>query len=861
MNICERESLEMKAINLKCDHLTSPLGIAPHKPILSWICDGGVKQTACRVTAFVNDKCVWDSGEIKTDLMHIICGYDGKERERVLWKVRLCDETGNWGETAESFFEYGIIGWKADWINPELALDEKTRQPASILRKIFKIDRYNPECRARLYITCHGMYEARINGRRVGSFVLAPGVDDYKKRLQVQCYDLDGLLAEGENELLVTLGDGLYRGNNGIDGCRNLSGKDISLLCQLEIDGRPVVCSDKSWEASQSGILRENDTELGETQDARMEKITDWHGVKTEHFGYDNLVCTESLPICEKERFAGKIIHTPNGETVVDFGQNIAGYTLVKLTAESGQTITLWHGETLDENGNFTQSNFDPGARNKNGGIPQKLTFICKDGENSFHPKFCIFGFRYAKIETDIDLKDAEFTAVAVYSDMEQTGKFECGNADVNRLYLNSLWSMRSNFCDIPTDCPTRERAGWTGDAGAFAPTAVYLSDCYPVLRKWLACCRYSQAKNGIVANIAPANNITGIITKIIRGSAGWGDACVLVPWALYEAYGDKTILSENYDMMTKWVRFCKRRANSTRFKNRKNPYRKYLVDKGFHFGEWLEPDISSMDAMRTNLKNGAPEVATAYFYRSSDLLSRIAKILGKTADEKEFSDFAENARKAYRFCCTDNGKINSNRQCAYVRPIAFGLLDENEKKTAADRLAELIEKNGCHLNTGFLSTPFICDALSENGHIDTAYRLLLQDECPSWLYAVGKGATTIWETWDGIRPDGSVHDSFNHYSYGAVSGWLFCGVCGINLENGKFTVRPMPNHSLGYANAEWKSPVGTVKSGWKYENGKIYFKITVPPNTAADIILPDGKTVTAAAGNYEYEIREDSIK
>lgn len=848
----------MKAIHLKCDCLTAPLGISVHQPMLSWVCDGGIRQTAYQITAEVAGKRVWDSGEVRSASMRVRCGYAGKAREHVTWRVRLCDENGAWGETCESCYEYGLTNdlWKAVWINPELTADNKVRQPASVLRRVFRID---TTADARLYITCHGMYEAEINGQRVGDFVLAPGVDDYRLRLQVQCYDVSDLLKIGENELRVTLGDGLYRGNNGIDGSNHLSGSDISLLCQLELDRKVVVCTDDTWQASQCGIIRENDTELGETQDLRLEPISDWHGVKVEHFGYDNLVCTDSVPVREQERFAGKLIRTPNGETVVDFGQNLAGYTLVTVNAKSGQHLTLWHGETLDAQGNFTQANFDPGTRNKNGGIPQKLTLICKGGQNVFHPKFCIFGFRYAKVETDIDLTNASFTAVAVYSDMHQTGSFVCGNADVNRLFLNSLWSMRSNFCDIPTDCPTRERAGWTGDAGVFTPTALYLADCYPVLRKWLACCRIGQKKNGIVSNIAPANNVTGIITRIIRGSAGWGDACVLVPWALYEAYGNESILIENYDMMVRWVRFCKKRASSTRWKNRSNPNRKYLVDKGFHFGEWLEPDVSSMDAMRTNMKNGAPEVATAYFSHSAALLSRIAGILGKPADQAEFADMADRARAAYRFTCTDNGKITSDRQCAYVRAIAFDLLDEHEKQAAADALSLLVAKNDDHLNTGFLSTPHLCDVLANNGHADTAYRLLLQDTCPSWLYAVKKGATTIWETWDGIRADGSVHDSFNHYSYGAVSGWLLRGVCGIRLADGKFTISPSPSRVLEHASAVWDSPIGTVRSAWAYEGDSLRLTVSIPANTTASILLPDGSHRDVSAGSYEYVIKEDS--
>lgn len=853
----------MKAVNLKCDGLYTPLGISLHKPVLSWICSDGVRETGYNIRAEVDNKTVWESGNVSSSSMRVLCPYEGRPRERIKWSIRLSDENGIWGEESTSWYEYGIINgnWKAGWINPELEKERKKRHPASVLRKEFHIDSLKENSSSRLYITCHGMYEAVINGNRVGDYVLAPGVDNYNKCLRVQCYDVISLLVEGRNEIRVTLGDGLYRGNNGIDGRCNLSGDDIALLFQLEIDGIPVVVSDTTWLGSQDGPVGENDTELGETQDARKEIITSWHGVKEENFGFDNLVPDESVPVCEQEKFEGKLIITPNGEKVIDYGQNIAGYTTLTLEAEEGDTIVLYHGETLDKDGNFTQSNYDPGKRNRNGGIPQKLTFICKKGKNTFHPKFSIFGFRYAKVETGIDLSGAVFTAVAVYSKMAQTGFFECGDRNVERLFLNTLWSMKSNFVDIPTDCPTRERAGWTGDAGVFAPTAVYLADCYPVLRKWLSCCRYEQKKNGVVSNIAPANNVTGIITRIIRGSAGWGDASVIVPWTLYEAYGDETILRENYDMMVKWVRFCKKRAGTTRKRNRKNPWRNYLVDRGFHFGEWLEPDVPAMESMRNNMKNGSEEVATAYFFLSSSLLSRIAGILGKEEDEREFSEMAMNAESAYRFTCTENGIIHSSRQCAYVRPVAFGLMSEDEKEKAVESLSKLVEENGYHLNTGFLSTPFICDVLSRYGHSDTAYRLLLQDTVPGWLYAVKKGATTIWETWDGIREDGSIHDSFNHYSYGAVTGWLFSGVCGIRLEDGKFIIRPVPDRRLFYASARWDSPFGRVESSWKYDENNLLLSISIPPNTEGCIHLPDGTEYRVSAGHYEYVIKEENIK
>lgn len=739
--------------------------------------------------------------------------------------------------------------WQAKWIDPEPPFDCETKQPAPVLRKSFKAE---APVQAVLYITCHGIYTVRINGKLIDAAVLMPGTGDYNARLCVQAYDVTSLLKEGDNEMTVTLGDGWYRGCVGIDGIRNYYGTDLALLAQIEDSGRVIVCTDETWQASQSGPVRENDLMQGEAYDARMEEITDWHGVTVKDYGCANLTVS-GVPIREQERFAGKLITTPNGETVIDFSQNLAGYVEFTLNAHAGQKIVLHLGETLDENGNFTQKNFDPGDRNKNG-IAQKIEYICKEGKNTYHPSFMIAGFRYALAETDIDLHEVSFTSIAVYSEMKQTGFFSCGNEDVNRLFLNSLWSMRSNFCGIPTDCPTRERAGWTGDAAVFAPTAVYLADCMPVYRKWLEECRYAQADDGLVQNIAPVNNRGGRISAMLQGSAGWGDACILVPWALYEASGDRSILEENYDMMVRWLGFIEKRAASkTRLQNLRNPYKKYLADQGFHFGEWCQPDVDNMQAMKSTMMHGSPEVATAYYYRSAHLLSKIAKILGRPSASEHFAKTAENVRKAYRFTCTKNGRIDSERQCEYVRPVSFGLLDEEESQEAADRLNEMVIQNNYHLNTGFLSTPDLTRVLADYGHIDTAYRLLLQQECPGWLYEVKKGATSIWETWDGIREDGSVHDSLNHYSYGAISGWLFRGVAGIRLSCGKIQVRPQPHPSLGHAGAKWDSPYGTIESSWRYENQKLIIDIAVP--CEAEIILPDETGHSVSEGTYHYEI------
>ncbi|MCF0135369.1 MAG: family 78 glycoside hydrolase catalytic domain [Lachnospiraceae bacterium] len=847
----------MKGIQLRAEHLVDPIGLQSRTPVLSWFCQGGFRQTAYRILARSGGETCWDSGIVESSVMLCTYGKELKARERVEWTLTLRDEQGIWGGEASAFFEAALTDgrWKARWIDPELPREQEEnqeRQPASVLKKQFSAPTFTS---ARLYITCHGLYKAKLNGQPVGDFVLAPGTDDYRKRLQYQTYDVTTLLHPGENEFLVTLGDGWYRGNIGVDGLNHYYGDDLALLCQLECDGTEVLCSDETWQASQAGPVRFNDLEKGEEYDACKETVTDWHGVTVKDYGYEQLCASDSVSVKEQERFEGKLITTPKGETVIDFGQNLAGYVEMEFTASAGDTITLWHGETLDENGNFTQSNFDPGDRNKNGGIPQRIDYICKDGLNVYKPSFTIFGFRYAKIETELNLKGARFTAIAVYSEMPRTGWFECGNEAVNRLALNSLWSMRSNFVDIPTDCPTRERAGWTGDAGVFAETACYLADSYPIYRKWLAECRLAQKEDGLVTNIAPVNDSGSFISNMLQGSAGWGDACVLVPWALYEVYGDKRILEENYDMMTGWLGFVENRAGKTRVQNLLNPYKKYLVDEGFHFGEWMEPDVSSMDTMKKNMMFGAPEVATAYFYRSARLVSRIARLLGRQEDAEKYAALAEGARKAYRHTCTKKGSIDSKRQAEYVRPMVFGLLEENEKQVAADALAGLVKENDYHLNTGFLSTPFLCRALSDTGHVETAYRLLLQDSCPGWLYPVSKGATTIWECWDGIREDGTVHDSLNHYSYGAICGWLFGDVCGIRLREGWAEITPRPHPSLEYAKAVWASPLGTIESSWRYEKDTLIFDFRIPSNITALLHLPDGTDHLLQPGGHQFRV------
>ena len=794
------------------------------------------------------------------------------------WRVRLWDEKDQPGPWKEMSFETGLMttDWQGQWVDPEpgsldipgndainlLARSNWERKqaekvaagkgsaepyqfhrPASYLKRTFTA----PAGNARLYITAKGLYVAWLNGKRVGDMVLAPGSFTGNKHLGAQTYDVTTFLKDGENELLVTLGDGWHRSTSGVNGDRNLFGDTLGLLFQLEVDGVPICVSDGLMQATQAGPIRQNDMQQGEVYDARREGVlTGWHSVKTIA---NTLPITgmNTVPIRENEAFIGKQIQTPNGEKVLDFGQNIAGYVEMTLTAHEGQKVRLTCGETLDECGNFTQENFQDRSRHQEGGTFQLLELICKEGVNHWKPSFTIMGFRYAKVETDADLADAVFTAHAIYSEMEVTGEFICGREDVNQLVQNSIWSQKGNFCDVPTDCPTRERAGWTGDMGIFIETGLTLMDCYPVVEKWLRECRMNQYPDGRMANIAPPNGRPSPMTPMLCMSAGWGDAAILVPYAMYQRTGDRRILADNYEMMQRWYLFLLGRAQQTTPEQQDGEYAKYTVLNGMDYGEWCEPGITPMQAMMNPRKS----VGTAYLAYSGHLLASIAEILSRTEDADKYREIAQKATKAYRAAFTQDGIIQSERQCEYVRAIKFSLLGEEECKAAADTLARMVAENEYHLNTGFLSTPFLCDVLARYGHIDTAYKLLLQEDAPSWLYEVQKGATTMWETWTGIDKQGKPHNSLNHYSYGAICDWLFGGVCGIRLTEGKLSITPTPNKALEHAKAVYDSPAGRIESGWRYVDNKVEYEFTVPCNMTAAVNLPDGRHLTLQPGKH----------
>jgi alpha-L-rhamnosidase len=572
------------------------------------------------------------------------------------------------------------------------------------------------------------------------------------------------------------------------------------------------------------------------------------------------------VPIRKKEVFHPReIIKTPKGETVIDFGQNLAGIARMKVIGERGTEIVLSHGETLDKDGNFTMENITKDQKPRF----QEDHYILKgQGVEEFEPRFTVHGFRYVKVDGyPGQLSPEDFSAIAIYSDMESTGTFNCSNPQLNQLHQNVVWSMKGNFLDIPTDCPQRERAGWVGDAQIFAPSAAFLMDTRAFFGKWLKELSLEQYPDGMVGNFVPnphklVKSGTVALAKLIDGAAGWADAAVLVPWSQYQAFGDVQVLENQYASMKAWVDFVERKTHKTNVSTALNPrywldadFRrrvKLLWDTGYHWGEWLEPgqDLIRgglfLGLLKRLLKNeifGVSVVSTAYFANSTRILSQTATLLGKTKDAEKYRTLTEKVKAAYvETYIAEDGRIEPDRQSSYVRVLAFDLAPEKLKPAIVENLVRLIRAAGKHVGTGFLSTVFLCEVLAEYGHLELAYELLNQETNPSWLYAIKKGATTIWEKWDAVAEDGTATSSLNHYSPGAVVNYLHRKVAGIEaIEPGykRFSIHPMPGGGLTSAKASYESVHGLISSEWEKENGVMRLNVTIPANTRAVITLP----------------------
>jgi alpha-L-rhamnosidase len=842
------------------ENQVNPLSIDAAIPRFSWKLAAGdkrdVMQTAYEIKVSKGKKDIWNTGKVSSD-QSVYVPYGGETLlagQKYFWKVRIWDNTGKataWTEPAS--WQMGLLtpaDWKAQWISPGYT-EDVDQQPSPLFRKTFALNKKIQSATA--YITAHGLYEAQINGHRVGDAFLTPGWTSYNKRLQYQAYDVTSLLKEGKNAAGATLGNGWYRGHVGFSPLPNLYGKDISLLFQLEVtytDGTTAtIISDGSWKSS-TGPVRFGEIYYGSIIDDRMQQkdwstpVFDdkkWSGVKVNDFPKNTLVATYNEPVRKHETFKPvKIFTTPKGEKVIDFGQNLVGWVQMKVSGKEGDKVTLSHAEVIDKGGNFYTENLRT-ARS------QDVYILKGGGEESFEPQFTWQGFRYVKIEGyPGDLTPENFTAVALYSDMAPMGTFSSSNTLINQLQHNIQWGQKGNFLDVPTDCPQRdERLGWTGDAQVFSRTASYNMNVHNFFTKWLKDVAADQYPSGSVPFVIP-NVLANGQTSGPGASTGWADVCTIIPWNMYLAYGDKRILADQYASMKAWVDYMLHQSNND------------LWNTGDHFGDWLfysrNDDTDGSSAITNKYL-----IAQCFYAYSTQLLINTAQVLGKKDDEDYYTALLAKIKTAYlREYVTPNGLISSDTQTAYVLALEFDMLPENLRQQAAARLVSNVHRYGNHLTTGFLGTPYLCHVLSRFGYPEVAYRLLLQDTYPSWLYPVKMGATTIWERWDGIKPDGTFEtptmNSYNHYAYGAIGDWMYRVVAGIDTKTDApgykgITIKPTIGGHLTNASADYETNYGKVSSHWKIDGENLTLDVQIPANTTATIYVPATASNTILEG------------
>lgn len=842
-----RGSSQVNITDLKFEHLRDVLGMGVAAPRLSWVTaadEDNWRQTGYVIEIYLSDGALLDSTGRVSSGDSVLVPWPFKpllSRERRLLRVRTWgrdDEPSNWSALVP--VEVGLLqadDWEARFITPDWEEDITHPQPLPFLRREFDV---RPGlAQARLYISALGVYEAQINGAVVGDHVLPPGWTSYHHRLRYQTHDVTGLLRQGRNAVGAILGDGWFRGRLGYHGGRrNIYGDRLALLAQLELeyaDGSiQRIVTDEGWRAA-TGPLLSSDLYDGERFDARLERSgwsspghdeSDWSGVRLVGRDLSTLIAPTGPPVRRIELLAPvAITRSPSGRTIVDFGQNLVGRLRIRTQGEAGRKITLRHAEVLEDGELCTRPLRFAEATDE--------YTLRGDGIEEWEPRFTFHGFRYAEVNGwPGALQEDDIRAVVCHSDMQRTGWFECSNPLVNRLHENVVWSMRGNFLDIPTDCPQRdERLGWTGDIQVFSPTACFLYDSAGFLASWLADLDAEQsAAGGVVPFFVP-----NVMSTPVSPAAAWGDAAVIVPWVLYQRYGDKQILVNQFESMRMWVELIAGIAGEKR-----------LWEKGIQYGDWLDP--KAPPDKPGDARTAPFVVATAYFARSAELLGKAAGVIGRQADEVRYSALADEIRKAFgREYVTPAGRVVSDAATAYTLALQFALLsDPAQREHAGGRLAALVRGDGYHISTGFVGTPLICDALCEVGEYEAAYRLLLQRELPSWLYPVTMGATTIWERWDSLLPDGTVNPSqmtsFNHYALGAVADWLHRTVAGLAPAAPGYRqidFRPHPGGDLTYARASHRTPYGIASCSWQLENGTMTIEVEVPPNTVGSVFLP----------------------
>lgn len=826
----------------KTNHLTDPLGYEINCPVFSYIVEDakGSFQKEARIIVATDkkmEKIVFDSGFTdKINSLAYKAEFELKPRTRYFWTVTVHTDANEEATSRINWFETGKMNEK--WLGEWITCDWKKGEHPLFEKKFIAGNQIKT---ARLYICGLGLYEASINGVKTGNEYLTPYCNDYDSWLQYQTYDItEQILPEKENKITVILGNGWYKGRFGCNPSKKEGhyGNSWELIAEIHIvyeDGvEELILTDSSWQVRKSAITFSNIYD-GEWRDDSMKKMPLKNAQVTDR-NCSALHARQSLPVRVYHEMAVKeIIHTPAGETVIDMGQNFAGIFRMRVQEPKGKKVHLQFGEILQE-GNFYRENLRSAA--------QEYIYISDGSETILEPKFTFYGYRYVKVTGIENLKKKDFTGLAFCSELPETGSIKTGNQLVNCLIQNTRWGMRSNFIDIPTDCPQRdERLGWTGDAQVFSPTASYFCDTYAFYRKYLTDMSKEQKKrNGCVPNVIPAfgENET---------SSVWGDAACIIPWNLYLFYGDKSILEERYEDMKAWVNFISK------------------IDEGngkwkehFHWGDWLALDNPSEGAAQVFGGTDPGFIADIYYMNSAHIVSESARLLEKEDDEKVYKDLENMIRKRILDeYYSPNGRCCISTQTAYLLTLKYHL-SVSEKK-AEKILRKLFSQKNDRLQTGFVGTPIMCNVLSEHGMTDLAYKLLLNEDYPGWLYAVKLGATTIWERWNSLEPDGRISstgmNSMNHYSYGSIVEWLWKYTTGIIQEEDsvgfrKVYFRPMIEERLGSAEGIYHSTSGTWECAWKILNkDHLYIRLKVPFGCSAKIRLP-------YAGSEVYEENTD---
>jgi alpha-L-rhamnosidase len=843
----------MKVVYLRTNHISNPLGFELSNPRFSWITEDTKSKFQAKAQVEIAldeafENIIFDSGKKEDiDSLSYVPDIRVSPRTRYFWRVTVWGDAGDSATSEAAWFETAKIdeGWQAKWITPDM-----NKEIHPLIRKSFDIS-MEINC-ARAYLCGLGLYELEINGRRVSDEYFAPGINSYDFWLQYQTYDITDLLCNGENSIGIMLGNGVYKGRFGFDGgYYELYGDKFAAVCEIVItlkDGTEVVIgSDESWKCAPSPIKFSGIYD-GEIYDAISEvngwssasfDDSSWEYVNIVDLGFDKLKARLSLPVKIKEELKPiEVIHTPAGEIVLDMGQNMTGWVKFIAKAPKGTELMMKFGEILQKDC-FYQENLRTAKA--------EFRYISDGRIREVQPHFTYYGFRYVKLTGfDGEIKLEDFTGCVIYSDIEEKGSLETSNPLVNRLFLNAQWGQKGNFLDVPTDCPQRdERMGWTGDAQIFASTACFNMYSPAFYNKYLFDLREEQKRLGgsvpfVVPMIKPKDN-NGFIMG--HGSAAWGDAAAVIPWTLYLHYGDKELLSRQLETMKDWVDYIKKIDDNTGAKR--------LWKVGFHFADWL-----ALDGKEPGGVMGGTDIyyiASAYYCHSTELVAKAAKALGKTDMENEYSKLADEIREAIKNeYFTPNGRSAIDTQTAMIVALYMNLVPEDYRPRLIEDLKTKLREDNMHLKTGFVGTPYFCRVLSDNGANEYAYKLLLNDDYPSWLYAVKLGATTIWERWNSVLPDGSISgtgmNSLNHYAYGSIAEWMYRNMCGINpVEDApgfrKIKFAPKPHGSIGYAKASLNSASGYLESSWRInDDGSLTFKFTVPFNSTAQVVLPDAK-------------------